>query len=122
MLKIHITSPQHHHAGSRNRGSQRALALVITTADADRVHTTAVAFRLGMHLGIAIDLTGARHQQARSTRPPDPACCRYREAGFGSLHRVELIVHRRGRAGQMPDPIHFQLDRLGDVDGRSKRG
>ena len=36
-------------------------------------------------------------------------------AGLGGLHRVELVVHRAGRAGEVADAVDLQLHRLGDV-------
>ena len=34
---------------------------------------------------------------------------------FKCLHRIVLVVHRRGRAGEIVDQVHFQEDRVYDV-------
>ena len=67
-------------------------------------------------LRIAVDLTRAGEQQPRS-HPPRQAqhVVRAEKAGFGGLDRVELVVNRRSRASEMPDPIHLELDRFCDV-------
>jgi hypothetical protein len=36
-------------------------------------------------------------------------------AGLGGLHRVELVVDRRGRAGQVVDLVDLHVEREGDV-------
>ena len=93
-----------------------ALALVVAGANADRVHTTPVALRLGMHLRIAIHLAGGSQQQPRPHPPRQTEhVVGAQETGLGGFDRIELIVNRRGRAGQMPDAIHLQPDGIGDV-------
>ena len=56
-------------------------------------------------------------QQQPGPHPPGQAqhVVSAQVAGFGSFDRVELVVDRGGRASQMPDPIHLELDRLGHV-------
>ena len=93
-----------------------ALALVVTAADADRVHAAAVALGLGVHLGVAIHLGGAGQQQAGTDAAGQAEhVVGTEEARLGGLDRVELVVHRRGGAGQMPDAVHLQADRIGHV-------
>jgi len=36
-------------------------------------------------------------------------------ARLGGLHRIELIMHRRGRTGQIVDLVHFDIQRKSDV-------
>ena len=36
-------------------------------------------------------------------------------AGLGGLHRIVLVVHRRGRACQIVDLVHLDIERKGDV-------
>jgi hypothetical protein len=36
-------------------------------------------------------------------------------AGLGGLHRIVLVVHRRGRAGQVVDRVHFHIEREGHI-------
>ena len=38
-----------------------------------------------------------------------------KKTGFGGFDRIELVVHRRGRTGQVPNTIYLQLDRLSNV-------
>ena len=37
------------------------------------------------------------------------------EAGFGGFDRIELVMHRRGRTGQMPDAVHLDPQRFRHV-------
>ncbi len=69
-----------------------------------------------MHLRIAVDLTGAGQQQPGS-HPTGQAkhVVSAQKTGLGRLDRIELIVNRGGWTGQVPDPVHLQLDRLGDI-------
>jgi hypothetical protein len=79
-----------------------------------------VAFGLGMHLGIAIDLAG-RSLQDLDLEPfgePQPIDGPL-YAGLGSLHRVELIVDRRGGAGEVIDLIDLHIEREGDKVSKS---
>lgn len=50
-----------------------ALSFVIAAAEPDRIHAAPVALRLGMHLRIAIHLTGTRLQQSCSYPPARPS-------------------------------------------------
>ena len=97
-------------------GFSDALALVVTGADADRIHETAIALRLGMHVRIAIHLTSGGQQQA-SLHAAGQAkhVVSAEETGFGGFDRVGLVMNRRSGAGEVPDAVNFELDRLGDV-------
>ena len=79
----------------KTEGFSDALAFVVATARADRVHATAVALRLGMHFRIAIHLAGAGQQQA-STYPPGQAqhVVGAEKTGFGRFDRVVLVMNR----------------------------
>ena len=97
-------------------GFGHPLALVVAGADAMGVDVAAIALGLGMDLRIAVDLGRAGEQQPR----PNPAGQAQHvvgadEAGLGRFDRVVLVVHRRGGAGQVPDAVHLQADRLGHV-------
>ena len=93
-----------------------ALAFVVAAADADGIDAAPIALWLGMHLGVAVDLTGGGHQQPGTHAPGQTQhVVGAKETGFGGLDRVELVVHGGSRAGQVPDPVNFQPDRLGDV-------
>ena len=69
-----------------------------------------------MHLGIAVHLTGAGQQQT-SPHPSGQTqhVVRAQKAGFCRFNRIALVMNRGCGAGEMPDPIHLQLDRLGHV-------
>ena len=65
-----------------------------------------------MDFGIAIDLAGRGLQDARAhplgeAQHVDGAV----DGGFGGLHRVELIVHRRGGAGEIVYLVDFHIER-----------
>ena len=97
-------------------GFSDALALVVATADTDGIDRAPVTLRLRVDLRIAVDLTRAGEQQPRPYSPRQAQhVISAEEAGFGCLDRIELIVNRRSRASEMPDPIHLELDRFGDV-------
>ncbi len=98
------------------QGLGAALALVVAAADADRVDLAPVALRLRMHFRIAVDFAGRGLQDARldplgQAQHVDGAV----HAGFGGLHRVVLVVHRAGRAGQVENAVHLDVQREGDV-------
>ena len=93
-----------------------ALALVVTGANADRIHAAAVVLRLGMHIGIAIHLTGGGQQQAGLHAAGEAEhVVSAEKTGFGGFDRIGLVVNRRGGAGEVPDAVDFKLDRFGDV-------
>ena len=70
-----------------------------------------------MHRGVAVDLAGRGLQ--------DPAPCSALgqaqhvdgavHAGLGRLHRVVLVVDRRGRAGEVVDLVDLDIEREGHV-------
>ncbi len=89
-----------------------ALAFVVARAHADRVHATAVALVLRMHVGVAVHLARRRLQDARlhALREAEQID-RAMHAGLGGLHRVALIVHRRRRAREVVDLVDFHVQR-----------
>ncbi len=62
--------------------------------------------------GIAVHLRG-RGLQHRDLQPFGQAqhVDRAENAGLGRLHRIELVVHGRGRAGQVEDLIRLHIER-----------
>ena len=69
-----------------------------------------------MDFGIAIDLAGRRLQQPAfeavgEVEHVDGA----EDRGLGRLHRIVLVVHRRGRTGEIVDLVDLDAQRLGDV-------
>ena len=91
-------------------------AFVVAGADADRIDRADIALGLGMDLGIPVDFAGAGQQQ-RCTDATGQAqhVEGAQKAGFGRVNRIVLVMHRRGRAGQVPDAIHLQADRFGHI-------
>ena len=93
------------------------LAFVVAGPRADRVDVAAVRSRgCGWTSGIAIDFAG------RGLQHLGPAALghaqhvdRPHHRRLHRLDRVELIVARRGGAGEVVDLIDFQPDRLRDV-------
>lgn len=97
-------------------GFSDALALDVAGADAVGVGRTSVALRLGVHLGIAADLTGGGEQQARADAAGEAEHVGgAQEAGLGGLDGVVLTVHEGGGAGQVPDAVDLKANRFGDV-------
>ena len=89
-----------------------ALALVVAAARADRVHVAPVALGLRVHLGIAVHLGRRRLQDARlhalgEAQHVDRAV----HARLRRLHRVELVVDRRGGARQVEDLVDLDVER-----------
>ena len=98
------------------QGLGTTLALIITCADADRIHTSAIRLRLGMHLGIAVDL-GSRGLENPRTHPLGQAKAidRTHDRCLGGLDRIVLVVRRRGRAGEVVNLIHLKLEGLNHI-------
>ena len=87
-----------------------ALPLVVTGADADGIDVAPVGFRLRMNLRIAVNLAG----RGLENPGPDPLgqaehIDRAVDRGLGGLHRVVLVVDRRGGTGEIVDFIHLDI-------------
>src|SRR6185295_9539879 len=92
------------------------LALVIAGPQADRIDVAPIILGLGMNARITIDLRGRRLQDLGvhalgKTEHIDRAM----HTGFDRLHRVVLVMHRRGRAGEIVDLVDLDEERKGDV-------
>ena len=93
-----------------------ALALVVAGARPDRIDVAPVFFGLRMHGGIAIDLRGRGLQDlGPSALGEAEHVDRADDAGLGRLHRIELIMDRRGRAGEIVDLVDLDIERKRDV-------
>ncbi len=69
-----------------------------------------------MHLRITINLGRRRLQNARFDALGEAQHVeRAMDAGLGRLDRIELVVHRRRRAGQVEDAFDLYVERKGDV-------
>ena len=93
-----------------------ALAFVVAGARPERVDVAAIVLGLRMHGGIAVHLAGGGLQDLRA----DPLgeaqhVDRADHAGLGGLHRIVLVVHRRGGAGEVVDLVDLDVEREGDV-------
>jgi hypothetical protein len=93
-----------------------ALAFVVAGADADRVDVAPVVLALRVHLRVAVDLAGrglqdlGLHALGQAEHVDGTV-----HAGLGGLHRVVLVVHRRGRAGEVVDLVDLDVERKGHV-------
>src|SRR3989344_4230558 len=89
-----------------------AFALVVAGAKTDRIDIAPVTLGLWMHCGIAIDLAGRGLEGLRLHALGEPEHVdRAVHAGLGRLHRIELVVDRRSRAGQVVDLVHLDVER-----------
>ena len=93
-----------------------ALALVVTGARPNRVHVAPIVFRLRVNGGIAVYLGGGGLQ--------DPGLHALGEAqhvygavnaGLGRLHRVELVMNRGRRAGEVINVVDLDVERKADI-------
>ena len=98
------------------QGFGAAFTLVVTGARADRVDVAPVVFPLRVHFRVAINLAGGGlqdgHAQALGeAEHVDGAVHR----NLGGGHRVVLVMHRGGGAGEVEDGIHLDKQRHGDI-------
>jgi hypothetical protein len=94
------------------QGLGAALAFVVTGAYPNWVHPAPVALGLGVHIRVTVDLAGGGLQYPRASPLGQPEHVdRPVHAGLGGLDRVVLVVHRRGRARQVVDPVHLHVER-----------
>ena len=88
------------------------LAFVVAGPRADRVDAPAIAFGLGVDLGIAVDLAGRGLQDCARQRLAMPSTLiAPMHRGLHGLDRVVLVVARRGGAGQIVDLVDLEEDR-----------
>ena len=93
-----------------------ALAFVVAGPRPDRIDVAPVAFRLRVHFRVAVDLGGGGLQDAGAGALGQPQHVDgAMHDGLGRLHRVELVMHGAGRAGQIVDLFDFHIKREGDV-------
>src|SRR5262249_17832719 len=89
---------------------------VIARARADRVDVAPVAFRLWVLGRVPIYLGGRRLQYFDLEPLGKPQHVdRSVHAGLRCLHGIELVVHWRGRTGQIVDLVDLYIERPGDV-------
>ena len=93
-----------------------SLSFIVAGPRTDGVHAPPIALGLRLNQGIAIDLAGRRLEDfglgpLRQPEHVDGAV----NIGLDGLHRVELVVNRRGRAGKVVDLIHLDIEGEGDV-------
>ena len=90
---------------------------------ADWVHVSCIALRLGVDSRVAVNLAGGSLKdfgpdafgQAQHVDGPVDAC-------LGRLDRIELIVDRRCRAGQIEDFVDLYIQGKGDVVADELKG
>lgn len=92
------------------------LSLVVAGARPDWVDVAPVRLRLRMDGRVAVDLTGGGDQNATG----DPLCkAQHVDRSHGvrldRLNRIEHVVRRTGRTGQVVDLIYLDVQRIDDV-------
>ena len=93
-----------------------AFALVVAGTFADGIHVAPVALGLRMHGRIAVDLARAGLKDpGPHTLGETEAIDRAHDGGLGRLDRVELVVRRRGGAGEIVDLVHLELKRIDHI-------
>ena len=93
-----------------------ALAFVIAGARADRVHMAPIILGLRMDVGIAVDFAGRGLEDlAAEALGQAEHVDRAVDRGLGRLHRIVLVVDRRGRAGEIEDLVDLDEQRESDV-------
>ena len=93
-----------------------SLAFIVTTSDTDGVDASPIRFFLRVHVRIAIHFRSGCLKDFRfgpfgNSQNVDCA----HDIGLDSFNGIELIMHRRGRAGQVVYFINFQIDGIDDV-------
>ena len=98
------------------QGLGAALAFIIAGPGPDRVDIPPIVLGLGMDGRVAVDLRGGglkdpALQPLGKAQHVDGAM----HARFGRLHGVVLVVDRGGRAGEIIDLVHLEIERKGDI-------
>ncbi len=98
------------------QGLGTTFAFVVAGADANGIDVTPIVLGLRMNSGVAIDLGCGGLQDTRlyplgQAQHVDGAD----HARLGRLDRIKLIVHRRGRAGEVIDLVDFNIERKCNV-------
>src|SRR5690606_5446464 len=93
-----------------------ALALVITGSRTDRIDAATIAFYLRVDSRITVDFACRCLKHARP-RPFGQAkhVNRTMYAGLDGLHRIELVVYRRGGTSEIVNLVDFDIERKGNV-------
>jgi hypothetical protein len=92
------------------------LAFVVAAADAYWIYAAPVRFGLRVHFRVAVDLAGGCLKNAGADALGQAQHIdRTVHAGLGGLYRIVLVMHWRGGAGQIEDPIDFDVERKGYV-------
>jgi hypothetical protein len=99
-----------------HHGFRDTFALVVARAGTNRVDVAPVGFRLGMDLGITVDFTGTRQQDASfdafgETQHVQGA----HGTGFDGFDGIVLVMRGRGGACEMIDLVDFQRELLRDI-------
>ena len=98
------------------QGLGATLAFVVAGTQPDRVDVTPVGLDLRMDLGIAVDFGGRGLEDLCLHALGEPKHVDgAMDAGLGGLDRVELVVDRGGRTGQIVDLVHFDIERESHV-------
>lgn len=103
----------------KKKGFCAPLTFVIAGAAADGIDISPVRLWLGLDLRVAIDLRGGGLQDLGpySLGQPQHIDCSV-HGGLGGLHRIVLVVDRRGGTGQVVYFIHFHVQGKGDVSAQ----
>jgi hypothetical protein len=98
------------------QGFGAPLPFIIAGARADGVHMAPIILALGVDLRIAIDFAGGGLQDfCAGALGQSQHIDRAMHAGFGRLDRVDAILHRGGRTGQIVDLVHLDIEGEGHV-------
>src|SRR5690606_5992741 len=84
-----------------------ALALVVAGTRAGGAHRATVVLGLRVHFRLTVDLTGRGLEDPRAGLPRQlKHVAATIQAGPERVERVVLVMHRRGAAGKVEDPVH----------------
>jgi hypothetical protein len=93
-----------------------ALALIVTAANANRVHVAPIRFWLGMNMRITVNLARGRlkYPASKPLRKPKHIDCTVDRRLCG-LHGIMLIVDGARRACEIPDLVNFDVKRKANI-------